>query len=491
VNQRLYASLFVSLVGACVPAASCQNGESGRPQDSMQPSRTDNAEPKPPVPEKKPPSFVPIPLEDPSGIALERFYEALRQAEAQRGQARLVIYGASHTAADVYPDVLRQRLQERFGDAGTGFVMPAKPQRHYSIPGIGFETSVGWTGYNVKTSTTEEDHYGLAGIYLSPTSRRARSVFNTRPHGGLPGYASELELYYWRQPGGGRFKISVDGKTTEISTAGKAGAAYKRWSVADEGHKVELTARGDSNVRIFGMSLERDQTGVVIDTLGIPGARAGSQLLWNQALQREHLQRRKPNLVVLAYGTNESGDDDQPIEDYAAILRKVITRIRLAVPEASCVLVGPSDRPLRTETGDYVNRPRTAQVIATQREVSFELGCGFFDVVTFMGGPMSMLEWVDGVPPFAANDHVHFTSRGYQVLGNVLYDALMAHYDQPPALIGGESLREASPTDAGTTAPLPAATDAGVSDSEERPVSAGRRGTPKSSSSKPGSTYRR
>jgi lysophospholipase L1-like esterase len=342
-----------------------------------------------------------------------------------------VIYGASHTAADIYPDVLRQRLQTRFGEAGLGFMMPAKPLKHYTLPGIAFERSFGWSGVQVKASAPKEDHYGLAGMYLLPSSRRARSSLVTRPHAGLSGVASHFELFYWKQPGGGRFKVSIDGKSRTLSAAGKAGPAYQRWTVPESNHRVELSVRGDGPVRIFGMSIERKKPGVIIDTLGIPGSRASAQLLWDEELQREHLQRRRPDLIVLAYGTNESGDDDHPIADYAESLRKVLTRIRRAVPAASCLLIGPSDRPVRTDDGTYVDRPRTGQVIETQRQVSFEFGCGFFDLVSFMGGPLSMLDWCDGEPPFGASDHVHFTSRGYQALGNVLHDALMASYDAP------------------------------------------------------------
>ena len=504
-NKLLNAAyFFTSLAGACVPAASCSDTESLGRQDSVQPASSDR-QTKPDTQPPRPPTFVPVSLEDRSGIALERFHEALREAEAKRGQARVLIYGASHTAADVYPDVLRQRLQARFGDGGTGFVMPAKPQKYYSIPGIRFETSSGWSGTHVKTSTVDVGYYGLAGQYLEPTGKRARSVFSTRPHGELSGYASDLELFYWKQPGGGRFRVTIDGKATDISTAGKAGPAYRRWLVPDGHHRIELSARGGDNpIRIFGMSLERNNPGVVIDTLGIPGARVSTHLLWDEALQREHMQRRKPNLVVLAYGTNESGDDDHAIDDYAARMRKVITRIRLAVPEASCLLIGPSDRPVRLEDGQYVERPRTAEVVATQREVAFELGCAFFDVVKLMGGPLGMLDWCDGEPPYGASDHVHFTRRGYQVMGNVLYDALMERYDQPPALIGGdahgglldESLETRTDAAIEELAPDALAPDAGASvttppNSEERPVSGARRDSPRSPSSRPGSTYRR
>ena len=48
-----------------------------------------------------------------------------------------------------------------------------------------------------------------------------------------------------------------------------------------------------------------------------------------------------------------------------------------------------------------------------------------------------MLDWCDGEPPFGAQDHVHFTARGYEALGNVLHDALMMGYRGPAPIVFG------------------------------------------------------
>lgn len=500
-RRTLFASLILSTAAGIIAGAStagCVSRETTSRKESLQPPRTTriHADDEDEAPTRKPPSFQPIPIADPSGEALDHFHAALRSAEDKRGQARILIYGASHTAADVYPDVLRRRLQQRFGEAGTGFVMPAKPRKHYSIPGVAFERSIGWSGFSVKASAPKEDLYGLAGMYLLPKRRHARSVLVTRPHAGLSGFANDLELFYWKQPGGGHFKLTIDDKPFPLSASGKPQSAYRRWSVPEGSHRIELVTRGDGPVRIFGLSVELKRPGVVVDTLGIPGARASTQLLWDESLHREHLRKRRPDLVILAYGTNEAGDDDKPIELYRDNLRKVLTRIRDAVPKASCVLVGPSDRPIRQEDGSYVDRPRTAQVVEIQRQVSFELGCGFFDVVSFMGGAMSMLDWCDGEPPFGARDHIHFTQGGYRALGNVLHDALMAGYDDNtlPALIGGredrpEDASEPSNPDAGSTAADGRTTTAKQPDAGD--VSAATPDTPQSPSAALDSTSRR
>ena len=73
----------------------------------------------------------------------------------------------------------------------------------------------------------------------------------------------------------------------------------------------------------------------------------------------------------------------------------------------------------------------TAQLIQAQHRVAVEMGCGFFDLVAFMGGPLSMVTWASAEPAYGSQDHVHFTRTGYERLGNVLLDALLEGFDPP------------------------------------------------------------
>jgi lysophospholipase L1-like esterase len=379
------------------------------------------------------PRIVDIAIEDPSGRALEAFYAGLRRAEEKRGQARIVVYGASHVASDLYTDVIRDKLQARFGDAGAGFVQPLRAVSGYRNAGIAFEDARGWTGVHVKARTPVYDRYGLGGIYIGAEKKKpARASFFTRAHGEHGGTADQIELWYLKQPRGGRLRIAVDGAQRTLNTrAAKPKPAYERFELHDTPHRVELSSVGDAQVHVFGLALERSVPGVIVDTLGIPGSRARYHLLWDDAIYREHLARRKPDLLILAYGTNESGDDDEPIANYRADLRKVLERAREVVPAASCLLVGPSDRPLENPDGTFVDRPRTKEVNDVQRSLAAEFGCGFFDVVAFMGGPLSMLRWVNALPPLGTPDYVHFTRLGYEALGNVLLKALMSGFPSP------------------------------------------------------------
>lgn len=211
----------------------------------------------------------------------------------------------------------------------------------------------------------------------------------------------------------------------------------------DARHVLEVRPRGDGPVRLFGVSVEREQPGVIVDNMGINGARAVSHLYWNEELHTEYLRRMDPELVVLAYGTNESGDDGHPIEEYEAELRRVVARVRGAVPGSACMLIGPSDRPMRGDDGEMVDRPRTHQVVEVQRRVSRDMGCSFFDLVAFSGGPLSMVRWAETDPSYAQPDLVHYTVHGYLRLGEVLHGAMMDGFDEaprfdpPPAVVAG------------------------------------------------------
>ncbi|MCA9579066.1 MAG: hypothetical protein H6726_26200 [Sandaracinaceae bacterium] len=384
-----------------------------------------------PRPEDQP-LGVDIAIEDRDGHSMDALHAALRRAERGEGQARLVFYGASHVASDLFTGVVRSRLQARFGDAGHGFVLPVAPWRSYRHQGVRIRGDAErWESTKVRGDTRDVESFGLHGVFVETSTRNAWAEASTTSRGELGRAASVFELFYYKQPRGGDLQVYLDGRPVErIRTrATETGAGYARYEVPDGPHSLRVRANGNGNVRLFGLAVERERPGVIVDTLGINGARARYHLMWEDQLYREHLRRRNPDLVVLAYGTNESGDD-QPIAAYESQLREVVGRVRETVPNASCLLIGPSDRPTELEDGSYEDRPRTAQLIQAQHRVAVEMGCGFFDLVAFMGGPLSMVTWSAATPAYGAPDHVHFTRAGYERLGNVLHDAMMEGFER-------------------------------------------------------------
>lgn len=374
-----------------------------------------------------------VTLENPT--ALEPFYLALAKLEQgliEGGKLRVLAYGASHTEGDMMTGYLRHYLQSRFGYGGQGFLQFAQINRYYRT----LDTKVESNGFKIehaqRKDAPEHGRFGLLGAAaIGRSSYAAASVEpSERTSEGFLG--NRVELYYMKEPNGGSFRFEVDGKqVAKIAThAATPEAGYFEAVVPEAWSSLRIRPSGNGTVRFFGGTLETDQPGIVIDTLGINGTRAANMLLWDEALWAEHAQRRNPQLITLAYGTNEAVDSGQAIETYAANLTRVLERIQRALPGVSCMLIGPGDFP-KEVSGGYIPRPRLLDIVDTQRKLAFEHGCAFFDTLTFMGGEGSMQRWVKALPPLGSPDHIHLTARGYVRWGMTIGDALMLSYDAP------------------------------------------------------------
>ena len=359
-----------------------------------------------------------IPIEDPTGAVLPRVHRALRRAERDEGVARLAFWGASHTASDQYPGFLRERLIRRFGDGGHGLVMPAMPFPLYARRDLAI-AGAGWTGLAVRGRERRPDRYGRAGYALETAARASARVQigDRRP-------VRHVEAWALAQPGGGTVSLAVDGAEVRSgSSAGAPGSIYLEADV-ERARRVEVRASGDGPVRLFGVLLESGAPGVIVESFGVPGARARDQLPWHEPTLREQIARRPPDLVALAYGTNESGDRT-PLAALDRDLREVIARWRAIAPDAAILVIGPSDWP-QLRAGAYAIRARTTQVRDLYRRTALSAGCGFFDLLAFQGGPGSIPRWVSA--GLALDDHVHLTDDGHARLAAVLERALLAGY---------------------------------------------------------------
>ncbi|MEM6995939.1 MAG: GDSL-type esterase/lipase family protein [Myxococcota bacterium] len=387
--------------------------------------------------------FVPADGGSKTPAPLSAFHDALRGLKADpdgEAKVRVAFYGASSVAADRYTGYLRHYLQARFGDAGPGFVALVPLWRWHRHGAVRVTASKHWQIEHAQRKTGKLDgRYGLLGASAHSGNKRARAELKAKK---ATTDISSVEVWYLAQPDGGTAALEVMGEAFVLDTkAAEPGPAYFAATGIESGRAtVKLRPKGDGEVRLFGAVLERDQTGVVVDALGIGGTRAANAVLWDEAMWRDNLQRRAPQLWVLAYGANESVDEDEPIELYRKNLVEVIARLQRAAPEASCLLVGPVDFSLKVEPDEaseggeptWVERPRCTEIIEIQRELAAQSGCAFFDAKAMMGGADSMDAWATAEPPLAKPDHLHFTPLGYSHLGRVLSDAVMADFDDPP-----------------------------------------------------------
>ncbi len=351
---------------------------------------------------------------------------------------RVLQWGDSHTAADMFTGEARRVFQSEFGDGGVGYLYAGHPFPGYHILGSTASQSSGWaTAGNKFQQLTDGEALGMGGIRIS-TERAGETVSLDTP-------CSTLDLQYLQQPGGGSLRFTDNGSNATMIQTGAAAttdptanqsateAAVPVSTGIEPGvfhytctpgeHHFELTTQDSASVTLFGWVAT--QPGVTWECLGINGAVAPLILRWNQNLFTDYLRANQPALVVLAYGTNEAASAAFDEATYRQSLFNILTTIRQVAPDASVLFVGPPDRSIggrrswRTFTG-------TDSVIAVQRDVCRQFGCAYWDQRQRMGGLGAMQRWV--YAGWAQPDHTHFTGDGYRALADALVSDLMAGY---------------------------------------------------------------
>jgi lysophospholipase L1-like esterase len=359
-----------------------------------------------------------IPVENPA--ALIPFFEQLyRHQQGQMpGPVRILHYGDSHTAADEWTGEMRTRLQEKFGDGGSGYSFAGRPYNGYRREDVRSGSTSGWHTDGL-VGRSGDGVYGLGGISMSVGTPK-EAIY-------VEADASDFELYYYQQPGGGSLQLYDNGVAVErISTDGEPSPAYYHLEAMPGPHKLELETLDRAPVRLFGWVAEKP-TGITYETLGINGASAPIVLDWNEEALRSNLERRNPALIVLAYGTNEAGQKSWTLESYRDMFEKLIGRFRAAAPTATIFVIGPPDRDQKTAKKGWQPMDQLDMIVEAQRQAAVATGCPFWDLRAKMGGKGSMLQWV--AAGVAQIDHVHFTGAGYNLLGDAVVRDLMSQYD--------------------------------------------------------------
>ncbi|HJQ69310.1 MAG TPA: GDSL-type esterase/lipase family protein [Blastocatellia bacterium] len=376
--------------------------------------------------------MIPGEIEDPTGHALDNFFAALLKTEAEAGQTRISHYGDSPITNDGITSTVRRKLQLKFGDGGHGFILATKPWAWYGHAGVAHEASGGWSTDPIFIS--RGDHlYGLGGATAKADAAGATASFSTASEGEVGRAVSSFDIYFLAQPSGGDFDIEVDDKHySRVSTAGdQTGSAFHRVELDKGAHRLTIKTAGDGEVRLFGVAMETAGAGVQYDSLGVNGAFIG---LLAHYLDEQHwaeqLRRRRPDLVIIGYGANESQFERLPMDQYERDTKEVTRRIRAALPGASIMFIGPMDRGMRGPGGGIITRPMIPKLIAYQRRVAAQTGCAFFDTYSAMGGEGTVARWREAKPKLMGGDLTHPTAQGSERVGTLIFDAIIRAYEE-------------------------------------------------------------
>jgi len=364
--------------------------------------------------------LAPKNLADPNH-ELDHFYEALRKGSL----IRILHYGDSPTTGDLITADARALLQKQFGDAGAGFVLIAKPWAWYYHRGVDMYGS-NWKIDVAGATELKDGLHGLGGAsFRGGPGAVARWTLKD-------GQQRSLDVSFLAQPDGGSFSVEADGKEIgSVDTeAPEHPAAFASFEIPPGSKQFTLrVTRG--TVRLYGLEFRKKNAGVIYSSLGVNGANI---TLLSRAFNNAHwtaqLHHYRPDLVVLAYGTNESGYAQFVDSTWGKELKAAVHRLQAALPGTSILLMSPMDRGEKNEAGDIDTIATLPRMIGIEAGVAAETGVAFFNTYQAMGGRGTMARWYAAEPRLVGADFIHPMPAGAKIVGELLYNALRDGYNE-------------------------------------------------------------
>jgi len=417
------------------------------------------------------------------------FFKALYKTELTGDLIRILHYGDSQLEGDRISDYLRNKLQMRFGGYGPGIVLPidisnsrvsirqseSPDWKKYAVYGKGRRLSNGY--YGIGTSSYQFDGkfsvkigedtvitkvYDIIPVLDSATVNKDTTAKKSEVLAGVVDsslfhYDTIITpIYEERDVSNSYLKYRVAKRSYPrvrtfnnirlIYSSNKPFSIYK--AVDDQSELITLKPEGLFGIRqihkgtvnkqllmtfnaeespiVYGVMLDGD-SGVAVDNFPMRGSSGLGFEMLNQNQYRRMLEETNSKLILMQYGINVVPSPRKNYDFYERMFSAQLRAIRKASPDISILVIGPSDMS-RKRNGEYVSYPNIPLIRDAMRNAAYKNGCVFWDLYEAMGGENSMVAWVNNDPPLAGKDFTHFSTRGAQFVGEMLYNAIMSEY---------------------------------------------------------------
>lgn len=356
---------------------------------------------------------------------------------ADRKVISIVHLGDSHVQAGYFPLATASLLQQEFGSAGRGYVFP------YNLAGTNGPEDFKWNSTNRWQAERVVDRYkspnlGPGGIALVSQNDAPALSFTGKPDAAMDNNFRRVKLLY-DAGNSNNSLISPDANIT-IAPVADGGSPTLNLATLDfpqteQTFQARWEGTGSGPFRFYGAVMENGHNGILYNSIGINGAmyQQYNEISNTLLTQMAVLQ---PQLVIISLGTNEAYGKLDPLA-FRNEIDKAVTLIREHDPNVNILLTTPPDcmKAVKTAHRKKVNRrwrtyytvkyyPNPYISMVTQQIMGYArehgIACWNFNAIN----KSQKDRFADGW----ASDHIHFNVKGYQLQGQLLYQALEQSY---------------------------------------------------------------
>ncbi|RAJ10648.1 lysophospholipase L1-like esterase [Chitinophaga skermanii] len=382
-------------------------------------------------------------LYDPADNSIENtayllpFLKALQSADSN--VVSILHIGDSHLQAGNYPGTIAQNLQQMFGDAGRGFVFP------YNLAGTNGPHDYTWSSSTSFSSARIVDRnvsfdVGPGGIAISSPQQNFSLTYIPKGN-NVNSNIREATVYYDAGANGANTTVFSSGAVTTtkpIEFEGATGTWQQTtfsYPVSQDRLNLNFANTGVGQFRFYGASIKSGRNGILYNTVGINGA----QFLHYNANKNSLIEQLicfQPQLIIYSLGTNEAYGFTSG-EAVRAEIENVVSVAKQYAPNAKLLFTTPPygmrirrTSSVRKKVGKKYKTVKTVSsipnpnVVKVQQEIvkyCRENGYALWDFYHIMRGDKRFnTGW--------GADHIHFNVAGYNLQGQLLYEAIRKAY---------------------------------------------------------------
>ena len=352
--------------------------------------------------------------------SLTSFFLALDSAASM--PIRVVHYGDSQIEEDRITNILRENWQKQYGGGGVGLIplhqtIPTRSIRQtLFINGVLQTAQKGPKRYIVygpkSMRLTDSDDYGVMGqVALMDTTLVPGSdsvVLHIEP---LDKKRKRHHYFNLLRILTDSIRISSPENLLPIANSLIA-------HIPDSTTHCDIILQGTG--KVFGISLETDK-GLIVDNIPMRGCSGNIFTKIDSSQLCAFYNETNTRLIILQFGGNMIPQTENPstIRGYVrSTMRQQIRYIKACAPQASILLIGPSDMSTNID-GTMTTYPLVPYMDQQFKKMAQEEGIAYWSMYEAMGGYNSMVTWHD--KGLAGSDYVHFTRAGANNIGKKLY----------------------------------------------------------------------
>jgi len=356
-----------------------------------------------------------------NGSSMDSFYHKLYMLKKTgKGTVTIVHIGDSHIQADFLSGVVRNNLQQFFGNAGRGLVFPYQLAQSNAPPDISSSSQVSWE-FNRIAHPEIPIKPGISGFVIRTDATVATFDFSLK---GQSNDVSFNKLKFFVDSSSSGWLLNADNNDAPflLKNDETNPSLYREVQLEKNAVSFTLSSLPSKNTKeFFGVSLENSQPGIIYHTIGVNGSRYDQYNIASQFWQQ--LAALHADLYIISLGTNEAQKTEFKNEPFQKQVTLMLEKIRKISPDASILI---------TTAADSYFRGRRPNVVLRDINLSLYNYCAqnnlpIWDLYRISSGYGSSYHWIR--KGLMNPDRIHFTGEGYRIQGQLLFNALAKGYN--------------------------------------------------------------